>query len=341
MDKNKFRVGSIFLVILIALNLSFIKSVQAQDAQDELVPIIDKLNSLEKDIRDVQRKMNTKNISIEPSSNITTDQTIPTPKDIAEHEIRIIELEDQLRRTNGLIEELAFKINLLTKQTEELKSEINKKMLLLSKITKNTISLNKANEITQKNSNIDFAEESKESKKLSKNPNNSTVEVLAKIDPQGVDQIIKKNTPEQEQSIGNEINLNIAEPQEVYQRAYSLLSKGEYAAAETAFKSFIKKFPQNPLSSNAYYWLGETFYVRQNYQLAAYNFANGYKNFPKGAKAPDQLLKLGISLYSLKKKAEACATFTKLNQEFAELPTRITKRAKNFSEKLECSISVE
>lgn len=325
MDKNKFRVGSIFLVILITLNLSFIKFVQAQD---ELVPIIDKLNSLEKDIRDVQRKINTKNISIEPSSNITTEQTIPTPKDIAEHEIRIIELEDQLRRTNGLIEELAFKINLLTKQTEELKSEINKKMLLLSEITESlknnyTISLNEENKITQKN------------------PNNSTVEVLAKIDPQGVDQIIKKNTPEQEQSIGNEINLNIAEPQEVYQRAYSLLSKGEYAAAETAFKSFIKKFPKNPLSSNAYYWLGETFYVRQNYQLAAYNFANGYKNFPKGAKAPDQLLKLGISLYSLKKKAEACATFTKLSQEFAELPTRITKRAKNFSEKLECSISVE
>lgn len=343
MDRNKFRVGSIFLVILITLNLSFIKFVQAQD---ELVPIIDKLNSLEKDMRDVQRKMNTKNISIEPSSNITTEQTILIPKDIAEHEIRIIELEDQLRRTNGLIEELAFKINLLTKQTEELKSEINKKMLLLSKITESlknnyTISLNEENKITQKKSNIDFAEESKESKKLSKNPNNSTVEVLAKIDPQGVDQIIKKNTPEQEQSIGNEINLNIAKPQEVYQRAYSLLSKGEYAAAETAFKSFIKKFPKNPLSSNAYYWLGETFYVRQNYQLAAYNFANGYKNFPKGAKAPDQLLKLGISLYSLKKKAKACATFTKLSQEFAELPTRITKRAKNFSEKLECSISVE
>ena len=74
MDRNKFRVGNIFLVILIALNLSFIKFVQAQD---ELVPIIDKLNSLEKDIRDVQRKMNTKNISIEPSSNITTEQTIP------------------------------------------------------------------------------------------------------------------------------------------------------------------------------------------------------------------------------------------------------------------------
>ncbi len=114
MDKNKFRVGSIFLVILITLNLSFIKFVQAQD---ELVPIIDKLNSLEKDIRDVQRKINTKNISIEPSSNITTEQTIPTPKDIAEHEIRIIELEDQLRRTNGLIEELAFKMNLFLRVT--------------------------------------------------------------------------------------------------------------------------------------------------------------------------------------------------------------------------------
>ena len=44
-------------------------------------------------------------------------------------------------------------------------------MLLLSEITESlknnyTISLNEENKITQKNSNIDFAEDSKESKKL-------------------------------------------------------------------------------------------------------------------------------------------------------------------------------
>ena len=53
-------------------------------------------------------------------------------------------------------------------------------------------------------------------------------------------------------------------------RAYNMLSTGEYEAK--AFTKFIKEYPDNKLSSNAYYWLGETFYVRKNYQLAAYNF---------------------------------------------------------------------
>ena len=70
-----------------------------------------------------------------------------------------------------------------------------------------------------------------------------------------------------------------------------MLSTGEYEAAEVTFTKFLKDYPEDKLSSNAYYWLGETFYVRKNYQLAAITAA-GYKKFPEGSKAADQLLKL-------------------------------------------------
>ena len=115
-----------------------------------------------------------------------------------------------------------------------------------------------------------------------------------------------------------------------------MLSKGNYEAAEVAFIKFIKDYSDHSLTSNAYYWLGESFYVRKKYIQAAQNFAAGYKRFPKGSKASAQLLKLGISLYALNKNKEACSTFAKLNKEFTNLPLSISSRAKTYKEKLEC-----
>ena len=106
------------------------------------------------------------------------------------------------------------------------------------------------------------------------------------------------------------------DPKEIYQRAYNMLSTGEYEAAEVAFTKFIKEYPDNKLSSNAYYWLGETFYVRKNYQLAAYNFAAGYKKFPEGSKGCRPTIKIRHIIISLEKLTEACATFKKLLEEF-------------------------
>ena len=61
-------------------------------------------------------------------------------------------------------------------------------------------------------------------------------------------------------------------------------------------RSFVERYPKDPLAGNAQYWLGETFYVRKDYSNAATAFAQGYEKYPKGAKASDDLLKLGMSL---------------------------------------------
>ena len=340
MKMKKLGFNTIFLIILV-IN---IVTTGFSGAQEDLAPIIDKLNNLEKDIRDVQRKINTTTINLDSNQESASNQNIINPTDAADHEIRILELEEQLRKTYGLIDELKFNINTLIQQTIEFKIEIDEKISVLNKITHNLknksfVALDNENNLSE-NNNSDLTAQPEKTEVIKDNTNNSTVEVLAKINPSGEDQVIKNNN-EKNANYETTINVNEAEPQEVYQRAYNLLAKGEYAAAETAFKSFVKKFPENNLSSNAYYWLGETFYVRQNYQLAAYNFANGYKNFPKGAKAADQLLKLGISLHALKKNSEACATFSKLSQEFSKLPQRIEKRAQTYSKKLECAVSVD
>src|SRR5206468_11919661 len=81
-----------------------------------------------------------------------------------------------------------------------------------------------------------------------------------------------------------------------YNFAFGLLKQFDYSAAEEALKNFIRRYPDDPLTGSAQYWLGETYYARSNYAEAATAFAEGYKRYPKGSKAADNLLKLGMSL---------------------------------------------
>ena len=84
------------------------------------------------------------------------------------------------------------------------------------------------------------------------------------------------------------------------------------------------------LTSNAYYWLGETYYVQKKFQLAAISFARGFQNFPKGNKAIDQLFKLALTFMNLGKNEDACAAFSKLESEFPDAPKRISNRSKEY-----------
>jgi tol-pal system protein YbgF len=112
-----------------------------------------------------------------------------------------------------------------------------------------------------------------------------------------------------------------ATPQEQYKHAFGLLSQANYGEAELALSSFVDQHPNDPLAGNAKYWLGETFYVRQDYQQAAVTFAEAYQAYPDSAKAPDNLLKLGMSLSALGSQNDACGTFAELLKRY---PRRTT-----------------
>tara|TARA_R110002153_G_scaffold29656_13_gene90965 strand:+ start:529 stop:1638 length:1110 start_codon:yes stop_codon:yes gene_type:complete len=107
-------------------------------------------------------------------------------------------------------------------------------------------------------------------------------------------------------------------PREQYMHAFSLLRQGKYDMAASALNQFLEKNPDDPLVGNARYWLGETYYVRGAFVEAAETFLEGYESDKRGAKAPDALLKLGMSLASLNNKTEACAVFQKLRGDYPE-----------------------
>ncbi|WP_374449099.1 tol-pal system protein YbgF [Stella sp.] len=124
-------------------------------------------------------------------------------------------------------------------------------------------------------------------------------------------------------------------PQQQYDQAFALLAKADYAGAERALKAFLRQHPNDGLAGNAQYWLGETYYVRQDYQNAAIAFGEGFQRYPKNAKAPDNLLKLGMSLAQINKKPEACAALGRLDQS-PDAPANIKDRAKRERQRLGC-----
>ena len=122
-----------------------------------------------------------------------------------------------------------------------------------------------------------------------------------------------------------------------YKFAFNLTRQARYEEAEIAFKAFIKAHGEDALAGNAHYWLGETYYVRKNFMHAAQAFFEAYQKFPSGAKAPDSLLKLGMSMSNMDKSSEACTTYGKLRREFSgAMKAPIEQALNRETQRLKC-----
>ncbi len=126
-------------------------------------------------------------------------------------------------------------------------------------------------------------------------------------------------------------------PQEQYNYAFSLLRQAQYNEAEQALRAFVEQHPEDALAGNAKYWLGETHYVRGDYQQSAVIFAEGYQQYPNNTKAPDNLLKLGMSLGALGNTADACGTFAELLKRYPNAATTVQRRTKQEQRRYSCS----
>jgi tol-pal system protein YbgF len=357
----------IFIFALIYTNTIILMSAYAQDSSEKKnsinEKILNKIEGLNTKINDLERKVyqGKDKVLSNTSTKLNKEEGALSLEAIAGHERRLLVLEEKARSLEGLIEEINNYVRIQIKKLTTQNSLLEEKLDLINN-QKLSIAENKnegeniQDELVEEYpiypgmANKKSSIEKDELNILNDAKNNTTVEVLAKIDPgSGNDEIIKENVTLQENTIetgpmeeianikkNNSIVSISKNPVEIYQRAYNILSKGNYEAAEAAFNAFIKDYPAHNLTSNAYYWLGQTFFVRKNYQKAATTFAEGYIKLPTGSKAADQLFKLGISLNSLNKNTDACATFKKLGKEFPDAPSRISNRAKTFKEKLDC-----
>ncbi|MGH8498769.1 MAG: tol-pal system protein YbgF, partial [Methylococcales bacterium] len=103
-----------------------------------------------------------------------------------------------------------------------------------------------------------------------------------------------------------------ANEEAAYGVAFDALKQKDYVESARLFKSFIDTYPQAQLAPNAWYWLGESYYVTQNYEIAQQTFEGLLSQFPDSSKVPDGMLKLGYCQAQLGQKDRARNTFNEV-----------------------------
>ena len=117
-------------------------------------------------------------------------------------------------------------------------------------------------------------------------------------------------------------------PDELYRNSYEFILSGDYSTAEAGFRDHIARFPADPKASDAHYWLGESLLGQQKYRDAAEVFLAANRDYPDSGKAPDMLLKLGISLNGLQQREVACATYKEIGKRYPKSSDALKQRVK-------------
>jgi len=111
---------------------------------------------------------------------------------------------------------------------------------------------------------------------------------------------------------GNTVATDPANEEAAYGVAFEALKQKDYVESARLFKTFIDTYPQAQLAPNAWYWLGESYYVTQNYEIARQSFEGLLSQFPDSGKVPDGMLKLGYCQAQLGQKDRARNTFNEV-----------------------------
>ncbi len=122
----------------------------------------------------------------------------------------------------------------------------------------------------------------------------------------------------------------------IYDASYQNFLRNDLRAAEQGFGSFVNTYPDDPLASNAYYWLGRTHFERKKFEPAAKAFLAGYKKDKKSAIAPDALLHLGMSLAQLGEKDAACSTLKAISKQFPDAPDKLKQDTASVLKRTRC-----
>lgn len=115
-------------------------------------------------------------------------------------------------------------------------------------------------------------------------------------------------------------------PEVLYGRAFDALKAANYPEAIAGMSGFVAQFPTHPLADNAQYWLGQTYYVTRDYAKAIEAFASVGSRSPDSSKAPDALLKKGLSELSLGRNDAARASFNEVLRRYPQNDVARTAR---------------
>ena len=313
--------------------------------------ILEKLETIESRIK-VLEKATFNNTTSGQANNLSLDdyQSI-----IAKQSIQIAELQNEIQSLTAQIEEMIFTMqstvnnfNTFKEDAEFRFTDLNTKAENIEKVQNDsktqTLSVMQSEMFTANEEELDLEPKSLGTINMTSLPveENSPFEV--KIDNDAEEQqIINTISQDNIVSLGEQkIPLSIlpeSDEESQYEYAINLLKQGDYETAEKAFTEFISIGDDKNYLSNSHFWLAETYYVRENYKDAAKNYLSLYQTFPNANKAPDALLKLGISLVNMQQKEQGCMTFIQLQESYPEANPSIIDRSNLELKRNGCEIS--
>ena len=260
------------------------------------------LDRLQRDVDDLSKLVYQKNIhNVESENKAESENSM----NISAFDMRIYDLEKDIKTLNSNFEEVIFQIDALKKLYEELNIKIDTH--LIDKIKESETSEISSNEIKDNS--------------VSENTLGTLI-----INSEDLSDSTEGNQPD------NKI-LDLS-PDEQFQIAFDLLRSQQFDQAKKVLEEFIDNNSENELAGSSYYWLGEIHLLKKNYREAALVFAEGYQKYPTSVKSPDSLYKLAEALSQIDKVNDACNTLKKFTKEY--INHKLINKTNNMIIELEC-----
>ncbi|QCQ22826.1 tol-pal system protein YbgF [Desulfoglaeba alkanexedens] len=105
-----------------------------------------------------------------------------------------------------------------------------------------------------------------------------------------------------------------------YNRALDLFQKSDYEGARKEFLDFASKYPDSELADNAYFWVGECYYLQERYREAVESYQVVLDRYPKGNKVPYALLKQGAAFHKLGDPTAARILYERVIEDHPDTP---------------------
>jgi tol-pal system protein YbgF len=321
------------LINLLTLKLIFlinliICSVSTADNHN----IYETLELIQKDMKTLEKAVYSKAAESNSASVNASNQNLNSEDVLTRHLLKLTEIENQFQKLTNRFEEINFKLDKLSNRLSKVQADNQ----IRFQDIENILSIDgKIKSVTKKdtkknNKALPGSSEPQDLGSISykDNATNETTQQIQSVDT--TSSVVTETFKAEEKILPNE------SPKKQYEFATSFLKVGDYTTAERAFREFVLSNPNHELAGNAQYWYAETFRIRQLYTDAASAYLEGYQKYPKGKKAPINLLKLGVSMVQIGEKDQGCKMINAVEKQYPKANQSIIQKAKYESQKFEC-----
>ena len=291
------------------------------------------IESIQKDIKTLEKAVYSGSVEVNNNSLSSSNLENNSEDVLTRHLLKLSEIENQFQQLTNRFEEINFKLDKLSNRLSKIQAD---NQIRFQDIENASISEDGTKKISKRNieKEDDILPGSSEPQDLGSisYKDTNTNEAEQKIQSVETTASIVTETFQAEDKI-----LPDEEPNKQYEFATSFLKVGDYPTAERAFREFVLSNPDHELAGNAQYWYAETFRIRQLYTDAASAYLEGYQKYPKGEKAPINLLKLGVSMVQIGEKDQGCKMINGVEKQYPKANQSIIQKAKYESQKFECN----